>query len=202
MLAVEAAVLTTVPAGLWAQLAFPSYTAVLAPDFGALENLDHTLGLPQLWKNNRRLWKGVPGYVSWLLPLWLWTCSLLLERASVAIILTCEEVWKRLCGEQWVDHCPWTVVATRKWPGLCNVVKTRAADGVVVCHQSGIGLLLHLLCRHHGHLSYRGSADQPPTFLIWNQAVSVEVLPLSEPQLYLSWFSQSKYIKGFYKVSI
>lgn len=38
----EVAVLTTVPAGPAAQLAFPSYMAILSPDFGAPEDLDHT----------------------------------------------------------------------------------------------------------------------------------------------------------------
>lgn len=38
----EVAVLTTVPAGLGAQLAFPSDMAILSPDVGAPEDLGHT----------------------------------------------------------------------------------------------------------------------------------------------------------------
>lgn len=99
-------------------------------------------------------------------------CPMCQSVASLVVVNMLSAPWKGKCGSssspvrkserdlRWVMselRCPWTVVATRKWPGLCCGVKTQGQQGRLcglVHHQSRIG---PLLCSQQRHLSYRES---------------------------------------------
>lgn len=149
------------PAGM-PLYSWPSYPSLWSP--GGLGSDPMPWCLPPLWKNNRRLWKGVPDVSAYCFPCGCEHALCSLKGQVWLIFLPCEEEWKSLCGEWWVEYrSPWTVVTTRKWPGLCFGVKRRAAGCVVWCITRAESVLC---CVGNIGIYRTGNPLAPPTFLL------------------------------------
>lgn len=152
----EVAVLSTVPAGLGAQLAFPSYMAILSPDFGAPKGLGPDpmpcRRLPSQWRIAGDLEKECPDMSVDCFPCGCELALCSLKGQVWLIIPPCEEVWKGLCGEWWVEHWrPWTVVQAGGSGRGCAVELRQRQQAVrlciakaelVLCCESIIGICL------------------------------------------------------------